>query len=455
MGGNIGVVSTPGKGSTFWVEIPFTLPGRNSAKPDWMGRREVLVVGDASQELVDVVSALRAIGTEPVLAHATPAAIRDHMARDGAQRLAALFVMAPHAAVRLLEEAADESVPAHCPWLVVSRQYEISESTMLVQRGSSGYLCAPIDHDDLRLTLASLVCRLDLGDSYRPARSAKEKAAPLRILLADDNLSNQMLLSRILAGAGHDVVCAASGGQAFDIMASDRIDVAILDLNMPDMSGPDVVKLFRASSIGVTRLPIMILSADATPAAKQESIEAGADEFLTKPVIARTLFSALERLKVGAPRGGDVAEMKDVNALSSPDTPTQPASTTAVVVDSERIQALRRIARGDERFLDKYISAAFSEMEQAIGDLRKAVIENNEKDARNALHILEGTGASIGAMALVGNCKSMRGYLGVEQDPESAHTLAELSANYTLAKSVILAHLHNANAKAPRSNASP
>jgi two-component system, sensor histidine kinase RpfC len=454
MGGAIGVVSAAGKGSTFWVEIPFELPLRNSARRDWSGRREVLVVGDASPEMADVLSALQSIGTEPVVISATSAAIREHLARDAAQRLAALFVMAPSIAVRLLAEVADECGPAHYPWLVASRQHEASELSMLVQRGCSGYLRTPIDHDALSLTLASLICRLDLGESFQPATMVKPRASPLRILLADDNLSNQMLLSRILAGAGHDVVCAASGGQAFDIMANDRLDVAILDLNMPDMSGPDVVKLFRASSIGVARLPIMILSADATPAAKLESIEAGADEFLTKPVIAGTLFSALERLKGRVPHGGDAAEASVLNATSHTETPAQPTSTAAVLVDSERIQALRRIARGDERFLEKYISAAFSEMEQAISDLRKAVTENNVKDARNALHILEGTGASMGAVALVGNCKSMRGYLGVEQDPESAHALAELSANYALAKSVILAHLHNANSKAPRSNAS-
>jgi two-component system, sensor histidine kinase RpfC len=453
MGGNIGVVSAPGKGTTFWVEIPFEIPNPMSARQDWGGRREVLVVGDASPEMADVVSGLRAIGIEPIVTSATATAIRYQLSRDAATRLATLFVMAPAQAVGVWAEIADERGLAHCPWLGVSRKHEASEAAMLAQRGSSGYLCTPVDHEALSLTLASLICRLDLGDSYQPATVARQKTTPLRVLLADDNLSNQMLLSRILAGAGHDVVCAASGGQAFDIMANDRIDVAILDLNMPDMSGPDVVKLFRASSIGAARLPIMILSADATPAAKQESIEAGADEFLTKPVIAGTLFSALERLKAGAPRDDGAAETKAANATNHTDTPTQPASTPAVVVDSERIQALRRIARGDERFLEKYISAAFSEMEQAISDLRKAMSETNATDARNALHILEGTGATIGAVALVENCKSMRGYLGLEQDAESAHALAELSANYTLAKSVILAHLHNANVKAPRSNA--
>jgi two-component system sensor histidine kinase RpfC len=235
-------------------------------------------------------------------------------------------------------------------------------------------------------------------------------------------------------------------------MASEALDAAILDLNMPDMSGPDVVKLFRASSIGASgRLPIMILSADATPAAKQESLEAGADDFLTKPVVAASLFSALARL-VGGESSAPSAIEKPVEPASGANQ--HAGSTGQLMVDSDRIQSLRRIARGDEKFLDKYISAAFSEIEQAISDLRKAVTADDVRGARDALHIIEGTGASVGATALVANCKSMRHYLGAGHDSDSAHALAELSTAYTLAKSVILANMHNARENASRSSAS-
>ena len=69
---------------------------------------------------------------------------------------------------------------------------------------------------------------------------------------------------------------------------------------MPDMTGPDVIKLYRAGEVGATkRLPILVLSADATPAAREESIAAGASEFLTKPVTAQTLLVAIHRLVGG------------------------------------------------------------------------------------------------------------------------------------------------------------
>jgi HPt (histidine-containing phosphotransfer) domain-containing protein len=113
------------------------------------------------------------------------------------------------------------------------------------------------------------------------------------------------------------------------------------------------------------------------------------------------------------------------------------------LIDAEQIQSLRRIARNDQNFLDRYIAAAFSELEQAILDLRDAAAKNNVGDARSALHIIEGTGGSIGATALVSNCKSMRTYVAVPEDPDCAGALAELSTTMALTKSAVLAVIHD------------
>jgi two-component system sensor histidine kinase RpfC len=306
----------------------------------------------------------------------------------------------------------------------------------LVRLGAAGLLLPTTSLQVMRTTLAALESRLELPQSpdflSLPAGGIVQ---PLTILLADDNRSNQLLLSRILEDAGHAVRTAERGDRAFDLIAAGGIDLAILDLNMPDMSGPDVVKLYRASSIGSVKLPILILSADATPAAKQESIEAGADEFLTKPVTAATLLATIERLVAGmsARDGQAVAERIGARTVSP--------ATTPVLVDPERIQALRRIARGDQKFLDKYVAAAFTELEAAISNLRVASANVDIRTARDSLHIIEGTGASIGGIALVANCRSMRSYFEIPRDSDCAGALAELSTTYALTKSTVLATL--------------
>jgi len=113
------------------------------------------------------------------------------------------------------------------------------------------------------------------------------------------------------------------------------------------------------------------------------------------------------------------------------------------LIDSDQLQSLRRIARGDEKFLEQYISAAFADLEAAVISLRAAASANNATDARGALHIIEGTGGSLGAVALVKSCKSMRTYVSVPGDPDCATALAELSTILALTKSAVAAVLHD------------
>jgi two-component system sensor histidine kinase RpfC len=228
---------------------------------------------------------------------------------------------------------------------------------------------------------------------------------------------------------------------AFDKLAGHAFDLAILDLNMPEMSGPDVTKLFRAASIGVSKVPIIIMSADATPAAKRESLEAGADEFLTKPITGANLIGAIERVMAGSQSVGRSATQNDAGAgrMAGSDS-------AQLLIDPDRLQSLRRVARGDENFLDRYISAAFGELEEAIASLRNAIESSNVRVARDNIHIIEGTGGSIGAVALVSNCRAMRDSLQLGRSGDHAQALAEMSTTYALTKSTIVSGLGNKTA---------
>jgi two-component system sensor histidine kinase RpfC len=329
-----------------------------------------------------------------------------------------------------------------CPWVVISSCFTNAQRTALVNGGAAALMNSSPSAEELFATLGSLVHRIEVQTTSAEDVSQKPSSGSgrrLSILLADDNASNRMLLSRILTGAGHGVVEAERGDQAFDMMAAGGLDIALLDLNMPDMSGPDVVKLFRAASVGGGRFPIVVLSADATPAAKQESLDAGANDFLTKPVTAQALFATIERLVAGT------THRRPAPVQSAVEHPRQVTATVPQLIDPEQVQALRRIARGDQKFLDQYITAALSELEKAISDLRIAATGNQERDARAALHIIEGTGGSIGATALVANCKSMRAYITVPEDPDCAGALAEISTIMALTKSAVLAVLQDSS----------
>ncbi len=431
MGGRIGVVSAPGQGSTFWIELPLARADVIDTPVDWGALQRVLVVGPAGAARDDIVASVTALGLSADPCEPSPA---DVSGFDARRYVGAVLAMPAGDAAVIAESVLRDATAVTCPLLVASDAYTAMQRASLVAAGVSGLLPANPAPTRLRTALAALLYRIEApATAEAPSLPDSGVVRPLTILLADDNASNRLLLSRILHDAGHTVRTAERGEQAFDRMSAGDVDLAILDLNMPDMSGPDVTKLFRAASVGGAKLPIVILSADATPAARQESLQAGADEFVTKPVSAATLLATIERVIAGAAVRPEAAAPKPVE---------EKAAAAPALVDPERVAALRRIARGDAKFLDKYVAAAFGEIEQAISDLRTAATEGNARAARDALHIIEGTGGSIGATARVANCNSMRNYLGVPRDPDCAAALAELSTTYALTKSTVQASLH-------------
>jgi two-component system sensor histidine kinase RpfC len=439
MGGRIGVISTPGQGSTFWVELPLVESVATEIVRDWAPWREVVVLGSSEMRQAPTIGAIRALGLEPVFAGKD---LHDPRIFDSRRFLAAIWLMDVRQEAMDAEIALKDRTGVACPWVVLATDPTRSQRASLVERGAAAILDSGASAEEIARVLYALKNSLQAGAARLgqalPASASGNGFKPLQILLADDNKSNAYLMSRILQDAGHAVQTADSGSMAFDMLAGDAFDLAILDLNMPEMSGPDVTKLFRAASIGVSKLPIIIMSADATPAAKRESLDAGADEFLTKPISAATLVGTIERIMVGTQPTTDSAPEADAggerNAANAP---------AQLLIDPERLQSLRRIARGDANFLNQYISAAFAELEAAIADLRKAIESSNVRAARDNLHIIEGTGGSIGAVALVSNCRGMRDSLQMGSVGDHSPALAEMSTTYALTKSTIVSGLRN------------
>lgn len=119
------------------------------------------------------------------------------------------------------------------------------------------------------------------------------------VLVADDDLDICYLLELHLTRSGHDVVAASSGAQALETYAERHIDVAVLDVSMPDRSGLDVVREIRN---GTKRpdLPIVLLTALAHPHDRERGLLAGADDFVTKPFSLKGLVVLVDRLLADA-----------------------------------------------------------------------------------------------------------------------------------------------------------
>ncbi|QZA78075.1 response regulator [Deefgea tanakiae] len=117
---------------------------------------------------------------------------------------------------------------------------------------------------------------------------------PLRILLAEDNPFNQLVAKRLLESQGHTVICADNGQIALEIMAQQTVDLVLMDMQMPEMDGLEATRRIRSIEQSASaRTPIIALTANAMTEDRQRCVDAGMDDFLTKPIRPELLQKAL------------------------------------------------------------------------------------------------------------------------------------------------------------------
>ncbi len=128
------------------------------------------------------------------------------------------------------------------------------------------------------------------------AAEVEETALPLRILLAEDNLFNQKVAVHMLENQGHSVRVVADGVQALAALEQEHFDVLLVDIQMPEMDGFEVAEQIRANETGSdNRQTIIALTAHASAGDRQRCLQAGMDDYLTKPLRKIALVAALKR----------------------------------------------------------------------------------------------------------------------------------------------------------------
>jgi two-component system sensor histidine kinase/response regulator len=139
-----------------------------------------------------------------------------------------------------------------------------------------------------------------------PAGAAVTALAPttgrLRILLAEDNAVNRLLAVRLLEKKGHSVTVACDGRQAVDALARERFDLALLDIQMPELDGFEVTAAVRAQEEGTgRRLPLVALTAHAMQGDRERCLAAGMDGYVTKPIQMEQLAKVMADVLISAP----------------------------------------------------------------------------------------------------------------------------------------------------------
>ena len=124
-----------------------------------------------------------------------------------------------------------------------------------------------------------------------------------RILIVDDHPTMREAMRLVLVEEGFTVDEAGDGARALDLVASDRPDLVLLDLNIPGISGPDLLGALKASRV-TSGIPVVVVTAEDEDG-RRAAMQAGAEDYLTKPFSPRALVQTVEQVLEGSePRGG-------------------------------------------------------------------------------------------------------------------------------------------------------
>ncbi len=311
MGGAIGVESTPGVGTTFWFDIRFEkLPpapksgvtGPLTPGPANLIFTRVLVVDDNQTNRIVLIKNVEALGSRVEAVSSGAKAIES---LRNAQRIGDPYhiVLLDMQMPGMDGEQTARSIKSDpsikdVKILILTSMGQRGDAARLEALGCAGYLLKPVKQQMLfDAILAALDQSEDSSVSLITRHSLSEtKSAGLRLLLAEDNPVNQKLAVIMLQKAGYAVDAVENGLQAFEQIRNHTYSAVLMDVQMPEMDGYDATRRIRAWETQTGQhIPIIAMTAYAMAGDRELCIQAGMDDYVSKPLEPRALFNAIER----------------------------------------------------------------------------------------------------------------------------------------------------------------
>jgi len=409
MGGRIGVESAVGLGSTFWFEIELEKqPERAGAGAGELAAARVLLVGFPEAQRVALEQALAGWGAIPVSVGSVD---------EGVTRLVAEISLArPYRSALLYSEGGDlelaqrfrRAAPDPAPPVVLAMQRGTDVPRFAaLSAGFGAVLELPVEKRQLFNVLHSVTAGDESSEGVVRLQDYARRSGGgrgLQVLVADDNPTNREVLARILERGGHAATLVPDGERALDALETSRFDVALIDRNMPRLSGIETVQAIRLTAGARERMPVIVLSADATPEAKRECLEAGADAFLAKPIEAARLLQELQALCAGKGQEAERPAAMDGGRVASRAGVAQ--ADASPVVNPGTLADLEELG-SSPAFMDKLIGVFVADNVTLMARIEGALAARNVAEFRSHLHAMKGSAASMGAERLTACCKDL------------------------------------------------
>ena len=404
MGGEIGVDSEPGKGSTFWIvakfpraqaQIPVPHP-----RPDLQGLR-ALAVDDNQTNLELVQAQTSSWGMTCDTASSGAQALRLIAAADQQPYdVGILDMQMPEMSGLQLAEAIRQNPANHRLKLILMTSVQESSGTAATGAVIEASLTKPVRRSQLYECLRTV-----LGDhTFRPPErestpetvpqsAAADTVRKRRVLLAEDNQTNQLAARRMLQILGCDVQVVVNGLDAVKAYREGEFDVILMDNQMPEMDGFDATREIRKCerAEGRSPIPIIAVTANAMQGDRETCLAAGMNDYISKPFRVSQLKELLDRW---------------CSRSAASVVPQVPARDP--VLDSALLDEFRKVGP-DGTFVNTIISQYLAESRSLLARVHDAIEHRDATALTASAHALTGCSSTIGAHLLAALCVELEG----------------------------------------------
>ena len=404
LGGKIGVSSQPGVGSEFWFTARFKkqVPAageKDIVMADIKGLH-ILVVDDHPVNRLLVATLLKGWGcrfAEAADGRSALEIMRKANREGDSFKVALLDMQMPEMDGRELSAhiRGDPAIAATRLVLLTSLGSR-GDSLWIKEAGFSGYLTKPVRQSQLYDCLAMVA---GMNGSAMPGnlvtrhRVADAVRHNVRVLLVEDNYTNQEVALVILRKLGYKVDLATNGQEALSALERQRYNLVLMDCQMPQMDGFEAARAIRSGAGHVLdpEVPIVAMTANAMAGDRERCLEAGMDDYIAKPVQPKDLVDKLS-LWLTRERKTKKVVMPEPAATEAKEATDEPE----VFAEHELQERMMQ----DSALARHIVKAFYSDTPLHISDLKKAIDSGDFVEARRLAHGIKGSSANISAKAL-------------------------------------------------------